>query len=109
MQYDFMISTDGAHYYWMRIVAQIVLWKEDQSIHMFTYRQNIDTIKRQEKQVLDQIQRDPMTGLLNKTATQSQIQQLLESGGQQLHAFSLWTLTTSSRSTTALATPRGTG
>ncbi|WP_368041589.1 diguanylate cyclase domain-containing protein [Bittarella massiliensis (ex Durand et al. 2017)] len=87
LQYDFMISTDGAHYYWMRIVAQIVLWKEDQSIHMFTYRQNIDTIKRQEKQVLDQIQRDPMTGLLNKTATQSQIQQLLESGGQQLHAF----------------------
>mgnify|MGYP007055186914 CR=1 FL=1 len=57
-----MISTDGSHYYWMRIVAQIVLWKEDQSIHMFTYRQNIDTMKRQEKQVLDQIQRDPMTG-----------------------------------------------
>lgn len=87
LQYDFMISTDGEHYYWMRIVAQIVLWKEDQSIHMFTYRQNIDTMKRQEKQVLDQIQRDPMTGLLNKTATQAQIQQLLEGGGQQLRAF----------------------
>lgn len=87
LQYDFMISTDGSHYYWMRIVAQIVLWKEDQSIHMFTYRQNIDTMKRQEKQVLDQIQRDPMTGLLNKTATQAKIQHLLEGGGRQPRAF----------------------
>ena len=42
----FLITEDGTHYYWMRIDARVYYNKEDNCIHMFTYRKNIDKEKR---------------------------------------------------------------
>ena len=46
LSYDFMISTDGRSYYWLRIMARIFVLPHDQSVRMLTYRQNIDEEKR---------------------------------------------------------------
>ena len=35
LQYDFMITTDGETYYWMRITAHIFRWQEDNSVPAF--------------------------------------------------------------------------
>ena len=77
LQYEFMTTKDGEHYYWMRITARIVKWELDQSIHMLVYRQNIDAEKRQEQKMLRLAQTDEMTGLLTKTATQRRAMQEL--------------------------------
>lgn len=75
--YDFMISNDRFHYYWMRISARIFFWKADQSVHMITYRQNIDAEKRREQQLLKAAEQDPLTGLYNKAATQRRVEDFL--------------------------------
>lgn len=78
LSYDFMISADGgASYYWMRITAHIFYWEEDDSVRMFTYRQNIDAEKRHEDYLFEQMRKDSLTGLLNKAATQDGIRTLL--------------------------------
>ena len=77
LRYDFMICTDGADYYWMRINAHIFTWTEDGSVRMLVYRQNIDAEKRQEQKMLELAQRDEMTGLLTKTATQRKVDDLI--------------------------------
>lgn len=82
LQYDFMITTDGTHYYWMRIIAHIFRWSEDGSVRMLVYRQNIDEQKRHELYMLEQMQRDSLTRLYNKVATQEHIRQLLEASSQ---------------------------
>lgn len=80
LQYDFMITNDhGKTFYWMRITARIFYWKEDQSVRMMTYRQNIESEKQREKQMIEKMQKDFLSGLYNKAATQEIIQrQLLE-------------------------------
>lgn len=75
--YEFMTSKDHEQYYWMRVTAQIVKWETDNSIHMLVYRQNIDTEKRRESQMRQLAQTDEMTGLLTKTATHRQVEELL--------------------------------
>lgn len=85
--YDFMISNDGQNYYWMRITAQIVHWENDDSIHMLTYRQNIDAEKRQERKLQDLAQTDEMTGMLTKTATKRRIERTLLEGQGKSYAF----------------------
>lgn len=87
LQYDFMVTNNGSDYYWMRITTRIFCWNEDHSIHMFTYRQNIDQEKRQEKRLLEQMERDSLSGLYNKAATQEHIQRLLSERSGQLYAF----------------------
>ena len=82
LQYDFMITTDGTHYYWMRIIAHIFRWSEDGSVRMLVYRQNIDEQKRHELYMLEQMQRDSLTRMYNKVATQEHIRQLLEASPQ---------------------------
>lgn len=87
LQYDFMITNDGSAYYWMRITARIFRWEEDQSIRMFVYRQNIDAEKRQEQKMEEKAQRDPLSGLYNKAASQERIQALLQANRSRLCAF----------------------
>lgn len=87
LQYDFMITNDGSAYYWMRITARIFRWEDDQSIRMFVYRQNIDAEKRQEQRMKEKAQRDPLSGLYNKAATQERIQALLQADPSRLYAF----------------------
>ena len=70
LTYDFMITNNGSDYYWMRIMACIYFWSEDNSVRMTIYRQNIDEVKRQETKLFEQMQSDPLTGLYNKAATE---------------------------------------
>ena len=83
---EFMMSTGGA-YFWMRITARILRQKSDGSLHMLTYRQNIDAEKRQENRLQELAQLDEMTGLLTKTATRRHIEHLLKEKPDQLYAF----------------------
>ncbi|MDO5603187.1 MAG: sensor domain-containing diguanylate cyclase, partial [Oscillospiraceae bacterium] len=76
LRYEFMIST-GGDYYWMRITAKAVEW-EDGSVHMLTYRQNIDAEKKQECKMQLLAETDEMTGLFTKTATQRHIEEALQ-------------------------------
>lgn len=86
--YDFMISHDeGYTYYWMRITARIFAWEEDQSIRMFIYRQNIDEEKRHEREMIDKMERDSLTGLYNKAATQNHINKQLQQLKDGVSAF----------------------
>lgn len=87
LRYEFMILNEGGIYYWMRIIARIVRWQSDGSIHMLTYRQNIDAEKRQEQRLRELALRDEMTGLLTKTAIERQIRKLLQEDSKAMYAF----------------------
>lgn len=88
LSYDCMISSDGGlTYYWMRITTRIFFWDEDDSVRMFVYCQNIDAEKRHERHLFEQMQRDPLTGLYNKVATQEHIRQRLADEPETMFAF----------------------
>lgn len=88
LRYDFMTTNDGGYtYYWMRITARIFYWEEDKSVRMLVYRQNIDSEKRQELLMAEKMQRDFLTGLYNKAATQELIRMLLARCPNQSYAF----------------------
>ena len=86
LRYEFMIST-GGEYYWLRITACIVKNDVDGSIHMLTYRQNIDAEKRREDHMRQLTMTDEMTDLLTKVATERLIGHRLEEAPERLHAF----------------------
>lgn len=67
----------------MRIDAYIFLSQEDNCIHMFTYRKNIDA----EKQIERRASTDEMTGFLTKTATEHSIMSELSEKPEDLYAF----------------------
>ena len=71
----------------MRITARLIIWENDQSLHMLTYRQNIDTEKKKEYRMQELAQTDEMTGLLTKTATQHQIESCLQQNSNRQYAF----------------------
>lgn len=75
LQCDLMIRYDNNDdYSWIRLTARMFFWRMDNSIQMITCRQNIDEEKRRERVLLDKAQRDPMTGLYNKSA----VRQIIE-------------------------------
>lgn len=85
--FDFPMTTDGENYSWARINAHLFIWSEDNSVHMLVYRQNIDEEKRREHAMIEQMQRDPLTGLYNKGATQERIHTLLAEMTHEPFAF----------------------
>lgn len=86
--YDFMISNDdGISFYWMRITARIFYWDEDKSVRIFVYRQNVNEEKNHEKQLLEKMEKDSLTGLYNKAATQYHIQNALRTNAETMYAF----------------------
>lgn len=87
LQYDLMIASEGEPYYWVRIIARMVRWESDDSIHMLVYRQNIDAQRRQEIRMRELVQTDEMTALLTKTATRRRIEEALRNAPQACHAF----------------------
>ncbi len=87
LSYDLLALGTGGEYYWRRIVAYIVYWRGDDALHMITYHQNIDDEKRQENWIKEQLQRDSMTGLYDKTAIQFHIQTVLQEDNDQRYAF----------------------
>ncbi len=87
LSYDLLALGANEEYYWMRIMAYIIYWRGDDALHMITYRQNIDNEKRQETWMKEQLQRDSMTGLYDKTAIQYHIQKVLQEGDNNKYAF----------------------
>ncbi|ALU16175.1 GGDEF domain-containing protein [Eubacterium limosum] len=87
LRYEFMITKDGQHYYWMRITARIFFWEEDQSVRMFVYRQNIDEEKKREQYMSEKMKRDSLTGLYHKVGTQEQIDRALAAQPEKTYAF----------------------
>ncbi|MDE7242226.1 sensor domain-containing diguanylate cyclase [Desulfovibrio sp.] len=73
LRYDFMITQDGKTYHWMRIDAHVFYSPDDDSLHMFTYRKNIDVEKQ--KEALANM--DEMTKCYNKKATERMIDDAL--------------------------------
>lgn len=88
LSYEMMISNDGGYtYYWIRITARIFFWEEDKSVRMLVYRQNIDSEKRREIVMAEKMQRDSLSGLYNKAATQELIRRLLAEHPERMYAF----------------------
>lgn len=85
--YDFMISRDASRYDWERITARLFTWKEDASIRMFTYHQNIDAQKLQERKLMESMEMDSLSLLYNKAATQDKISRILQEKPGLMYAF----------------------
>ena len=83
LKYDFMVTEDGSSYFWMRIDAYIFFSQEDNCVHMFTYRKNIDEEKRREVMAFT----DEMTKFLTKAATRRRITAQLSEDPERLRAF----------------------
>ena len=56
-------------------------------MRMLIYRQNIDDEKRREIFMLDEMQKDSLTGLFNKAATQQHVRSILQKEPESLFAF----------------------
>lgn len=87
LRYDFMMLGEDQDYYWTRITARIVPWETDGTIHVLTYRQNIDAEIRQEHRLQELARTDEMTGLLTKSATEQRIKRLLDDNQDSMYAF----------------------
>lgn len=87
LHYEFMMTEDGSSYFWMRIDAYIFYSATDASVHMFTYRKNIDVEKRKELENLRKASLDEMTGAYTKKATERIIDGLLKSKAQDGYSF----------------------
>ncbi|MBD5538990.1 MAG: GGDEF domain-containing protein [Desulfovibrio sp.] len=83
LRYDFMITQDGQNYHWMRIDAHVFYSPDDNSLHMFTYRKNIDAEKQ--KEALANM--DEMTRCYTKKATERMIDDALARHPGTPHAF----------------------
>lgn len=84
LRYEFMTLQDEENYIWMRVDAYIFYSPEDNSIHMFTYRKNINEEKKKEEKA----EIDEMTGFYNKKATERLIsKKLLKSPTQKYALF----------------------
>lgn len=87
LKYEFMITGNGEDYYWIRITARLIVSEADGSLHMLTYRQNIDEEKKREYKMQEMARTDEMTGLLNKVSTQRAIDVVLAGNRDRSYAF----------------------
>lgn len=78
---------DGKSYYWVRILARIFYWDEDESVRMFVYRQNIDMEMLEQQNMVRKMESDSLTGIYNKAATQNYIHEKLENNPSETHAL----------------------
>ncbi len=88
LQYEFMLTEDGSNYFWMRIDAYIFYSKMDDSLHMFTYRNNINDEKCKEMEIKKKASLDEMTGAYTKNATERIIDKVL--AGELKGSYSLF-------------------
>lgn len=87
LRYDFMVTEDGIHCAWKRIIAHLFFWDEDKSLRMLVYRENIDSQKERECYLYEQMKKDSLTGLLNKAAAQEGIRDILAKRQDTVFAF----------------------
>ncbi len=80
-------SDDNESFYWMRIQSYIYKLEDDNSIHMFTYRKNIDEEKRRTKNLTEKAKKDPLTNLFNKITTEEEIDNILINSSDEMYAL----------------------
>ena len=85
--FEFMMSQDGKHCYWSRIIAHVYECAEDGSVCLFSYHKNIDEEKRLNLELAQQAQMDAMTGLYNKATSERLIGEELQNNPGSPHAF----------------------
>lgn len=73
LSYDFMITSNGKDYYWLRASARIFYWKYDDSVRMLIFRENIDKRKKIEFEA----KMDVLTGFYNKKSLKTLIERSL--------------------------------
>lgn len=78
---QFRIRDGQGRYRWCRIRATTQFDRDERPIKAVGVIVDIDAEKRHEQQLLDMAQRDALTGLLNKRAAQSIIDDRLKQGG----------------------------
>lgn len=83
LRYDFMMTEDGRTYHWMRIDAYTLFSEEDQSVHMFTYRKNIEAEKQKELQAAT----DGISGFFVRSAAEKLIIKTLADNPGRSYAF----------------------
>lgn len=83
LRYDFRMTQDGDKYFWMRIDAYVFYSAEDDSIHMLTYRKNIE----EEKKIQIQAVLDEMTRFYSKRETERLIETVLSGTPGGRYAF----------------------
>lgn len=85
LSYNLLFRTEDDSYEWMHIQAQLFYWNSDKSLHMISYRQNIDGEKRRELELIEKSQKDALTGLYNKRTSEEMIMETIKTNGK--HAF----------------------
>lgn len=87
LRYDFIIMEAGGGYSWKRIIAHLFFWEEDQSLRMLIYRENIDSQMKRELYLHEQMKKDTLTGILNKSAAQEGIRDIIAARADTRFAF----------------------
>lgn len=87
LRYDFITMKEGGDYSWKRIIAHLFFWEEDQSLRMLIYRENIDSQMKRELYLHEQMKRDSLTGILNKSAAQEGIRDIIAARADTRFAF----------------------
>ncbi len=85
---EFRFKTRSGEYIWHRIKIKIIFDAHGEPSKMIGKAYNIDAQKKEMQRLTDKSQRDPLTNLFNKIATQSQIEDdLKEAGTGSKHAL----------------------
>lgn len=87
LRYDFLTMKGDGHYSWKRIIAHLFFWEEDQSLRMLIYRENIDSQMKRELYLYEQMKKDSLTGILNKSAAQEGIRDIIAAHADTRFAF----------------------
>lgn len=73
---------------WIRLNIEMVQYRDSDDIEIFLLYENIDEKKRAEQKVKQQIEKDPLTGILNRFAFRDRAEQILELGNKDVkHAL----------------------
>lgn len=90
LHYELMISNDGVSWRWMRITARLVENRDDKSIRLLSYRQDINDEKLQEFRLLRRAETDEMTGMLAKIAARRHVKAMLDGADWGSERFALF-------------------
>lgn len=85
LTFEFLVAEDVdgtpapvGKYHWMRTMTRAFIWDQDRSLRVLMYRQNIDREKNRELVLMEELQRDGLSGLYNKMAMQTLVKQTLQ-------------------------------
>lgn len=87
LEHEFRIRDIKGHFRWCRVRATVQYDEDDRPIKAIGVIADIDGDKRRTQRLLDQAQKDGLTGLLNRNATQSAIEQHLSEQSDGLQAL----------------------